>query len=225
MTLANDLHAGLHEQLLGFPGQERGGWKIGLTSGAMRDSMGPGFRPFGQIRQDRIFSSGDSIRLSEAGTVGVENEVCFIFASDLSLKPTREEIAAGIRGIAPSFELNERRLQGTPTNRQKLADNLSQWGIVVGELVEDWCAIDLNELTVSMYCDDVCVGTVTSQHHIDDHLESLLALTETLGCFDLGIEKGDRVITGSYTRAAVTGPSAWRGDFGADLGEVEVRWV
>lgn len=225
MMLTDDLRAGLREQLLRFPAQERGGWKIGLTSGAMRDSMGMGFRPFGQIRKDRIFSSGDSIRLSETGTVGVENEVCFIFAFDLNLKPTRDEIVAGVAGIAPSFELNERRLQPMSTNRDKLADNLSQWGIVVGELVEDWSGVDLNDLTVSMYCDDVCVGTVSAQHHIDDHVESLLALTETLGHFDLNIRKGDRVITGSYTRASVAGPSVWRGDFGAAMGEVEVRWV
>ena len=49
---------GLRRQLANLGDRLVAGWKIGLTSGIARDSMGQGFRPFGYILADRVFASG-----------------------------------------------------------------------------------------------------------------------------------------------------------------------
>ena len=51
------LEAGLQRQLDALGDHAPAGWKVGLTSGAARDSMGEGFRPFGHILPDRVFDS------------------------------------------------------------------------------------------------------------------------------------------------------------------------
>ena len=58
-------------------GEELGGWKIGMTSGASRNAMGEGIRPFGFILKSRIGSNNEKLNLTELRNGGVENEVCF----------------------------------------------------------------------------------------------------------------------------------------------------
>ena len=47
--MSDELYAGLERQLVALAGRKNAGWKVGLTSGQARDSMGAGFRPFGYI--------------------------------------------------------------------------------------------------------------------------------------------------------------------------------
>ena len=56
--MSDELYAGLERQLVALAGRKNAGWKVGLTSGQARDSMGAGFRPFGYILSERVFSSG-----------------------------------------------------------------------------------------------------------------------------------------------------------------------
>ena len=61
MPERRQLEAALQRQLDGLGSAAPAGWKVGLTSGAARDSMGEGFRPFGHIHRDRVFNSGARI--------------------------------------------------------------------------------------------------------------------------------------------------------------------
>lgn len=221
------LRAGLHRQLekLDASAEKCGGWKVGLTSGRMRDSMGEGVRPFGHILRSRMFKSGVSLALSQVGDIGVENELVFEFGKSVPFRATREELAECVAGVAAGFELNERRLPASATQADRLADNLSQWGIVVGELVKDWRNADIDDLSVSLICDGVEVERVSSVGHIDPHLDSLCSLSLILADFDRHIQAGDRVITGAFTRQRVSKPSNWVGDFGSQIGTVQVSWT
>ena len=227
MKLDADLRAGLQSQLaqLDTSKERCGGWKVGLTSGRMRDSMGLGFRPFGYVLQSRIFKSGVDLNLSEVGDIGVENELVFEFAEAVPLRAKRDELVKCIAGVAAGFELNERRLEANATREERLTDNLSQWGIVVGDLVSDWEDAHIDNLTITLARDGIEIEQVSSIGHIDSHLESLCSLSATLAEFNRQIETGDRVITGAFTRQRVSGPSNWVGDFGSRIGTVEVNWL
>lgn len=227
MELDADLRAGLQSQLaqLNTSKERCGGWKVGLTSGRMRDSMGLGFRPFGHVFQSRIFNSGVDLKLSDVGDIGVENELVFEFAETVPLRANSDEVTECIAGVAAGFELNERRLEASASREERLTDNLSQWGIVVGELVTDWESAKIDDLTVALARDGREIEQVTSIGHIDPHLQSLCSLSETLAEFNRQIEAGDRVITGAFTRQRVSGPSNWIGDFGSQIGTVEVNWL
>lgn len=186
--------------------------------------MGKGFRPFGHIESHRIYESGVVLALSEVGVIGVENELCFQFEQTVSMSASESELKDCIGCVRPAFELNERRLDTSATAEDRLADNLSQWGIVCGKAVPDWRQLDFEALEVKLYRDSELEASILASGHIDNHLDSLQALVRTLGRFGLQIEAGSRVITGAFGRSLVTGPSRWRGDFGSEIGSVEVEW-
>ena len=217
---------GLLKQIEAFKDKDIGGWKVGLTSGANRDGMGQGFRPFGHVLRERIFDSGHSLSLGtfESGAIGVENEICFRFGQDVPTTASRQEVIGSIECVLPAFELNERRLPSDASSTERLADNLSQWGIVVGESGSQFTDVNFENLSVSLICDGRLLETVDARGHIDDHADSLLALVENLAHFNMHVRAGDLVITGAFARSRVNGPSHWQGDFGETIGQVEVRW-
>ena len=215
---------GLQRQLERFAGITRGGWKVGLTSGGSRDGMGVGFRPFGHIAKDQIFESGVTIELSQVGDIGVENELCFLFGETVPTNADRTRLMHCIEALRPGFELNERRLSNDASTQDRLADNLSQYGIVVGSPLTDFRHLELEELAVTLRRDETAMATVHSRGHIDDHYDSLLALVQVLAQFDRRIEAGDHVITGAFARERVLSPSVWRGDFSLGIGSVEVEF-
>ena len=221
-----DLHAGLSRQLETLEGklaagEALGGWKVGLTSGQARDSMGSGFRPFGYILESRIFASGARIGLDAFERVGVENECCFTIGRELAGEVSRDAVASAVRSVAPAFEINERRLPASAPAADRLADDLSQWGIVAG-VSRAVDGVDFESLVVTLARDGEAVETVAARGHIEDHFDSIAALAAQLSRFGRTLRPGQRVITGSFGRCPVTEPSRWSGDFGSELGVVEV---
>ena len=228
LSPSRDLHAGLSRQLEVLDGklaagESLGGWKVGLTSGAARDSMGAGFRPFGYILGGRIFASGASIGLDQFDSVGVENECCFTMAKELAGEVSRDAVIDAVARVAPGFEINERRLAQDAPPRERLADDLSQWGIVAGT-GRDVAGVDFESLVVTLARDGEPVQSVAATGHIEDHFASIAALAAQLSRFGRTLESGQRVITGSFGRSPVTAPGRWSGNFGPHLGVVEVEF-
>ena len=200
-------------------GEAIGGWKLGMTSGASRDAMGPGVRPFGFVRASRVLPSGAALPVAEMGNGGVENELCLIVGRALGAEATPEQARAAVAGIAPAFEINQKRLAAGASPGLRVADDLSNWGIVVGSMV---APRELGDLTVTLFGDDAELGQVASKGHIDDHYQSLATLARRLGQFGLALEPGARVITGAYARTAFAA-GRFRGEFGSEIGSVEVE--
>jgi len=213
------LQVALIDRLRG-DGRLVGGWKLGLTSGAGRDSFGAGVRPFGFVLAERIHSSGAALALSDIVSCGLENELCFVIDTPLGAGSTAADARAAIRGVAPAFEVNQHRLTGRASPGLAVADNLSQWGLVVGAPVELPLTFDFEALIVTLERDGEPVQTVSARYHIDDHFESLACLANGLARHGLALEPGHRVITGSFTRQPVREPGCWSGRFGAPFADV-----
>jgi 2-keto-4-pentenoate hydratase len=223
---AHQRDEGLRRQLEALGDRPVAGWKVGLTSGAARDSMGAGFRPFGYILAERVFESEARIEFDQFSRVGVENELCFRMASPLGGDASREQALAAVASVAAAFEINEQRLARDAEVADRLADDLNQWGIVVGqERRLDWPKVDFNAVAVTLHCDARPVESVAARGHIDDHFTSIAALARQLSRFGRTLEAGSRVITGSYTRQSVTAPGRWMGDFGSPIGRVAVEFA
>ena len=208
-------------------GEQLGGWKLGLTSGRSRDAFGAGIRPFGFILASRIHPSGAI--LERLPGLGVENELCWVLAEPLAGESvTAADARRAVAGVAPAFELNQSRLPDDAAPGVRVADNLSQWGLVVGELQPVPGTFDLDalleELTVTLRCDGEFCEQVPARGHIDDHFESLARLARELARFGRNLAPGEHVITGAYTRQRVDHPTTWRGEFGAILGDVEITF-
>lgn len=228
--MPDERDAGLRRQLAALGDRKPAGWKVGLTSGAARDSMGEGFRPFGYILPERVFRSGARVEAAGIVTPGLENEFCFTIGRALGGGATRGDAIAAVESVCAAFELNERRLAAGASTADRLADDLAQWGIVVGEpRVLDWAAFPFADVTVALACDGEEVDRVAARGHIDDHFDSIAALAGQLARFGRTLDAGSRVITGSFARRAVTGPGRFEGDFDAGgakgIGTVSVEFV
>ena len=223
---ADQRDAGLRRQLEALADRPVAGWKVGLTSGAARDSMGAGFRPFGYILGERVFESEARIEFDQFPRVGVENELCFRIGSALDGDASREQALAAVESVAAAFEINEQRLGRDANMADRLADDLNQWGIVVGDEQRlDWPNVDFDALAVTLHRDGEPVEAVAARGHIDDHFASIAALARQLSRFGRTLEAGSRVITGAYTRQSVTAPGRWMGDFGSPIGRVALEFA
>lgn len=212
--------------------EQLAGWKVGLTSGESRDAFGVGVRPFGYVVKSRVFRSGhtfwwDSTVASDpaAGRVlvgGIENELCFEFAESISVEVSAAEVRETLKGVAPAFEVTQQRIAADAAAEQRLVDNLSHWGMVVGEVVpipKDW---QQPLLKVGLLHNADGVASVRAEGHIDDHFVSLARLSNRLRQFGQAIEAGQQVITGSFGRQSDPKAGLWSGDFG-ELGRVHLR--
>lgn len=210
------------DRLAGLEGQGEpvGGWKLGQTSGESRDAFGPGIRPFGYILASRILADGAGLSWGDVGNGGIENELCFIIGTDITEPVTAQTVRAHLAGVAPAFEINQRRIPKTSPDAQRIEDGLANWGIVVGPIVdipEHW---QPENLTISLRHEGEPVATVSAAGHIDDHFETLARLANQLLEFGRHIKAGERVITGAFGKQNQPAPGRWTGEFGSELGIV-----
>ena len=157
--------------------------------------------------------------------MGIENELVFRVGESISATGiTREAAREAIEAVAPAFEINQRRLLSIPggqaSNGIRVADNLSQWGIVTGGFVD--LDQDFDNLVVSLSCDGESVQEVSANGHIDDHFTSIAALINRLHDYGRGLSRGDLIITGSFTKQPIDSPGRWCGNFG-EIGQVELQ--
>ncbi|PWU43661.1 hypothetical protein DLE60_24240 [Micromonospora globispora] len=223
----HDIHEALGLQLavldrLVDGGERLAGWKVGLTSGARRDVMGKGFRPFGYLLESRTLASGDVLGHDRIRSCYLEPELCLVLGAPLRGDVDPATARSAVRGVAPAFELNEVRLSGGADDPTTIADGLGNWGIVVGP--EAPVRAGLTDVTVDLWHDDTLVARRTPGAAMDDPYLSLSRLCALLHRYGRGLEAGQRVITGSFCNQSVSGPGTWRAAF-SDVGEVTVRFA
>lgn len=233
LDAALELQLRLLERLQG-EGERLGGWKVGLTSGAALDRMGPGFRPFGFLLESRIFAAGDRIPGGNAGPDrgagpdSVEGEVCFrmgqaLSGANVSADDVRHALSGEGSAVAAGLELNARERYPGSDPALRIADNMTNWGIVVGEEISPPPAdFDFDALEVRLEQDGVPVGSQLAHGHIDDHFLSLSRLVQQLARFGRGLEAGQRVITGAFSRTPIRGPTVVAAEF-SGIGRVSVE--
>lgn len=198
-----------------------GGWKIGFTAGHSRSILDGDRRPFGYVLGSRVYASGSSLDLAEIGPCALEPEICVTIASPLAgPSVTPDEARAAVGAVAPSFEVNHVRLPGRPLTLV-IADDLAQWGIVVGDEL-DPDGLDLLGTNVEVFVDGDPVAASSAAGFLDDPYVSLGRVCATLDEFGLGLEPGQRVITGGFSNHAVTESGLWRAVFDT-IGAVDVH--
>ncbi len=202
-------------------GHELGGWKIGMTSGANRNGMGDGIRPFGFILKDRVKPSGATLPLAFLHKGQVENELCVVMDKPLGAGATRENARAAARGVAPAFEINQKRLPPGADTGLRVADDLSNWGIVVGDVAPVPDEETLAGMVVTLRDATGEIESVASPGHIDEHFESVAILARTLAEYGHRLQPGQPIITGAYGKTPFAA-GTYSGSFEPDIGTVVV---
>ena len=206
-------------------GERLAGWKIGLTSAAVRAHFGTDRQPFGHLLESGVIASPGEVALDAvAGGCGVEPELCVTMGADLRGPGVgADEARAAVASIAPGMEINQRRAGGVTDFGLSVADNLTQWPIVQGPpspVTEDF---DSDSLRVTMSCNGEVRGDVVGRDVIDDHFVSIATLANVLGEYGRHLECGQRLITGSFSKHDVAPGDEWRAEF-AELGACSVRF-
>ena len=206
-------------------GEPLAGWKIGLTSAAVRAHFGTDRQPFGHILESGVLPSPAEVALDDLGVgCGVEPELCVTMGSDLrGPGVTPDEARAAVASIAPGMEINQKRSGGVTDFELSVADNLTQWAIVQGPPSPVADDFDSHALRVTMSCNGEVRADVLGRDVIDDHFVSIATLANVLGEYGRCLESGQRLITGSFSKHDVARADEWQAEF-AGLGACSVRF-
>jgi 2-keto-4-pentenoate hydratase len=204
-------------------GEELAGWKVGLTSERARRALGADVRPFGYLLASHVFGSGAEIPASTIRHPSIEVEFLFTLGRPLrGADVTPADARAAVERVAAGYELNERRAGSARPDLVAMAtDRMAQWGIVEGDGVHPG-DLDLDDVVVRMTCDGEERVCARSGDEVDDHWTSIARLAAELDRYGLGLEPGDKVITGALGRFDLNPGEQWRASFDG-IGDVTIR--
>lgn len=145
--------------------------------------------------------AGDSARFSadDFRTLGIEAEIAVCFGRDLPARAepyTPEEIRAAIASAHVAMELIDTRLADPDAAGPlwRLADNLLNGGLVIGEAIPNWRELDFSGLTVRVHANGLCLAETIGRPPLDDLFYCLPWWLTHNG----GAQAGDIVTTGAW---------------------------
>jgi len=201
-------------------------WKVGLTSEPMQQQFHVHEPVFGYLLDDAPNSSGASFSFDRLIQPGFENEICVTMASSFSPGAGEPAVRMAIAGVQPALEVVENRGDFTRYLAVAVADNVQQKAIVLGPATKALPPdLDLANVRAVVTINGQTVAEATSSAVLGNPLRSVVWLANKLAEFDLGLEAGQLVMTGSLTRQFAVN----RGDNIATLfdglGSVEASFI
>lgn len=204
------------------------GYKIALTSQAIRDLVGVNDPCGGAIFFSTVHQSPSNIRLSDFVRLGLEFELAFRMGKDVPAGGVYdgESITPYVDTAMPAFELIEdRNADYSNLDAASLvADNAWSGGMVLGQPAAAWKKLDLATTPVTLSYNGNTETAVTGAA-MGNPLNSLAYLATLLAAQGRSLRAGDVVMSGSTlaTRFAEAGDHAVYTVDG--LGSVEMRVV
>ncbi|MBI4083537.1 MAG: fumarylacetoacetate hydrolase family protein [Candidatus Lambdaproteobacteria bacterium] len=183
-------------------GQRQAGWKVGLTAKDIRQQLGYDEPILGFLLESAAKASGAVLRVEELVAPCFENELCVTLAKPLKGPGvTAERAREAIGAVAPALEIVERRGDFAADPALAMADNVQQKYFVTGTPVPySPQALDLRKVISAVFINGERVGGATGEAVLGDPAASLAWLANRLADFGRRIERGMRVMTGSFTR-------------------------
>ena len=177
-------------------GEQKIGWKVGLTSVAIQQQFGFHEPVFGcildTVPSGHVFAPADLIQ------PGFENELCMRIGRDLPASITLDEARAAVDAVYPSLEIIETRGPFTAQIALALADNAQQKTVVRGAPVALPADLETVQATITINGQEAATGFGSAV--LGNPLHSVVWLAKKLAEFGRHIRAGDIVMTGSFTR-------------------------
>jgi 2-keto-4-pentenoate hydratase len=182
-------------------GEKQAGWKVGVTAKAMQQQMGVHQPVFGVLFDSGHLRSGVALDFTQLIEPSVENELCIMVGKTLrGPGVTIDQTRTAIASIAPALEIVERRgvFSDLPL---AMADNAQQkYFITAGEMAYDPVSMRLSEASVEVFLNGTTQEIAYGAEVMGDPLASVTWLANKLAEFDLALEAGMRVMSGSFTK-------------------------
>lgn len=182
-------------------GEKQAGWKVGVTAKAMQEQMGVHQPVFGVLFESGHRDSGVKLNFADLMEPSVENELCITIGETLrgpgvTVAQTRSAIVA----VAPALEIVERRgvFSDLPL---AMADNAQQKHFITAtEPAWEPLFMRLSETSVEVYLNGALQETASGAEVMGDPVSSVTWLANKLAEFDLALQAGMRVMSGSFTK-------------------------
>ncbi len=206
------------------------GYKIALTTPAMRKMVGLDDSTAGEILEKTILRSPALVRSVDYVRLLVEFEIAVELAEDLpavGAPYTRERVAQAVGAVMPALELADDRNADYSTlaanSLMLIADNGWNEGAVLGAPLRDWRSVDLAALRGVVTINGEEVGAGHGRDVMGHPFEALAWVANNLAARGLGLWRSDVVITGSLVTSKFPKPGdVVRFSAGA-LGEVSLH--
>ena len=184
------------------------GYKIAITTPAMRDMVGFEDSVSGRLCSDQVYRSGHRIMARDFVRLIVEFEIAFELAHDLPLTSspwTGTTILQHVACAYPALEIADDRCADYPSLKLSvltlIADNAWNQGLVLGPPVTALDADSLQAMEGIATIDEREVGRGTGRDVLGHPLEALAWLANHLQARAVPMKAGDIVTTGSLVKS------------------------
>lgn len=190
------------------------GYKIALSSAAMQRFVGVDAPQAGAILRSQVRRTPARLRASDYVRLIVEFEVAVEMADDLPAADapfSRERVMQAVGAVLPAIEIaDDRDADYSQLSRhpyELIADNGWNEGVVLGEPVGDWKALDLAQVVGVAKINGKPVGEGRGDAALGHPMDALAWLANHLASLGRGLPRGEFVITGSLitSKAVQTG--------------------
>ena len=208
------------------------GWKIGLTSQAMRSALGIDIPDSGILFDNMLFPSGSTIEQGRFIEPRIEAEIAFVMRTGLPSNATRQDIISATDYVTPALEILDTRIIRTDsvtgnsrTIFDTISDNAANAGIVLGEFQHDIESFDLRRVGSIVSRNGEVEETGLGAGVLNDPIESLVWLSRRMSDYGQRIESGHIILSGSFVRP-IECPSGTiiNADF-ADFGTIDLSFA
>ena len=196
-----DIQEAFHELLI----PDRGaivGYKVALTTVVMQEMVGFGHPASGAVFESSVHRSPAVVKWSDYVRLGAECEIAALLDQDLPASGApydRRKVSEAVGALMPAFEIIEDR----DADYSDLfflgvaADNSWNAGVVLGEPITDWKALDLVSASGVMTINGDTAGGGKGGDVLGHPLEALAWLANNLSNRGQSLKKDMVIMTGS----------------------------
>ncbi len=220
----------LTNKMLKMFGGERIGYKVACTNKTAQTLVNMDSPFYGPLLSPFVFESSAKLHLNDFLMRVVEPEFGFVMAAALPARSTlyeKEEVFKAIEAVVPAIEVVDSRYEdwtevGGPS---LIADNACNAAWIYGQPVKDWCKFDLPNHAVDLYVNGVPTRKGSGCMVLDNPLNVVTWLANTLSEHGKGLQAGDLISTGIVCDVYMGRPGdKITADFGP-IGSVEFSFI
>jgi len=196
----------VQRDVIAATGKDIVGWKVGLTSPAIRAQTGLSEPIYGPVLKGTVHASPCELRLGDFGRLGIELEIALFLAQDLPASGapyTAESVAPAIAAAATAFELIDDR--GADYARldakQLIVDGSWQTGVLIGAKVPLSARPDLEHGSGSLVSNGKAIASAPANAGMGHCFNVLAWLANKLARDGKPLRKDMLVMTGSIVAA------------------------
>ncbi|NBF09822.1 2-oxo-hept-4-ene-1,7-dioate hydratase [Pseudomonas sp. Fl4BN1] len=214
-------------------GRKLVGHKIGLTSRAMQVSSNITEPDFGALLDDMLFDEGSDIPFQRFIVPRVEVELAFILGKPLKgPNCTLFDVLDATDWVIPALEIIDARIQQVDPQSQvtrkvfdTISDNAANAGVVMGGRAVRPGDVDLRKVPAVLYRNGVIEESGVSAAVLNHPAKGVAWLANKLAAYDVGLEAGQIILGGSFTRPVAARPGdVFHVDYD-QLGSIACRFV